>query len=797
MSFFRKHTTLFTVIGLCVLASGAFVAGSYTVKFNIAQAQVNQGDCPIGGNVELGRFALVGYFSNACTRYLPPPDNVNVTTGGSMTTRYTNADDSTTFKDTVRNDLDNDFSACATTNEPPGHPVNGGYTAFPDCFKKKSDAVLAAFFVMSMLGEDPANYFDSGGSLDDGVTNNDHLQGIQWAKDHYAGWADLVDDYIYGNGPGQSWVNFNSVRAYVCDGGANRASWNIRGYGKDAAWIPCSENGDANGQLFDTIVFRNPYNGAEFKIIKNCGNAKGTLSLPDYDLNSNLIATSTQGEYLGLKDGDTVQPGKKYHLKAQIKNSSSVVDARKGGQLRVRLSSDSVAARNAVTGEPLDGAPFPEEIAKTTPSVSANYGFFQQFFPSGDPAGSGNFSNPGGLPANGAASGCGVGAPGGDGAKRWCWKYHRLNRDAGDVSHTKSIEQEFTFSVAANAPLGQRFCLTSSAYIGNRADGQRDGSRWCFLIDQPAAQTYMRVYGNDVFAGGGFGTICSSINQSASIRGFATSETIGGNTNWKGASSQFGASALGGINGFFTASMRGPTGADNLPRPPLDLTFGNTLNGTSKVTDANQGGNSGISTCLPDYYAEGIANGGMELLPPQTIGTTIVGVNTPLHDAKYVNGDVYINGTGIRFKDADGSWGNLVDNIPSFHLIVKGNIYIDPEVEQLDGVYVAQPTPPTTANGPWTKGEIITCANDQKTTPSTGCNKKLTINGAFIARQVRFKRTFGNLAAASATETAANSQAAEVFNFSPEVYLSPLGPGLNRSVPFTKYDYITSLPPVL
>lgn len=298
------------------------------------------------------------------------------------------------------------------------------------------------------------------------------------------------------------------------------------------------------------------------------------------------------------------------------------------------------------------------------------------------------------------------------------------------------------------------------------------------IADEP----YLRIYGNDVMAGGGFGAVCSPLNPTASIEAFAAQETVAGNTIWKGASAQFGAFALGPINNFFSANLRGPAGATNLPRPSLDLTFGNTNNGTSKVA-INGGGFSGNTNCIPDYFAKRDV-----LQSGSSIGTTTVGNGS--HQALYYDHDVHITGN-ISFANV-GSWGGSVNTVPSYYLVVKGNIYIDPGVTQLDGVYIAQP------DDSGNKGEIITCSNSSGITPGPGgCNQKLTVNGAFIARQVRFKRTNGKLASAVGNEAPSSANIAEVFNFSPEVYISPLHSTLERSLPFTKYDYITSLPPVL
>src|SRR5690606_32751320 len=52
----------------------------------------------------------------------------------------------------------------------------------------------------------------------------------------------------------------------------------------------------------------------------------------------------------------------------------------------------------------------------------------------------------------------------------------------------------------------------------------------------------------------------------------------------------------------------------------------------------------------------------------------------------YVSGDVVIN-SNIEYNTSP--WGS-VENIPNFTLVVDGNIFINRNVTQLDGLYVAQ-----------------------------------------------------------------------------------------------------------
>lgn len=87
---------------------------------------------------------------------------------------------------------------------------------------------------------------------------------------------------------------------------------------------------------------------------------------------------------------------------------------------------------------------------------------------------------------------------------------------------------------------------------------------------------------------------------------------------------------------------------------------------------------------------------------------------------------------------------------------------------------------------------------DLMTAGQWNCLKKLTFNGAVIAKQVKLLRTYSSLRNAALREPSATSQAAEVFNFSPEVYLTndlplPLTGGANKG----KYGSATTLPPVL
>jgi hypothetical protein len=251
----------------------------------------------------------------------------------------------------------------------------------------------------------------------------------------------------------------------------------------------------------------------------------------------------------------------------------------------------------------------------------------------------------------------------------------------------------------------------------------------------------LSVYGGDVQAGSGFGEGCTASNGSAKIMTFNQ-----GSGNYLGAGTHMAAFALGVITEFASAGGGGGAG-------PKTLSFSNTSGGT-------YGGNFGHTYCAPNYWA-----GAPTSFPAPNLTSPVAEGE---HRVVYFNGNVTIS-SNIAYAN-DGSWADL-SKIPSFYLIVKGgDIYIDKGVTQLDGVYVAM------KNGA-TGGTIYTCTNGgtrySGTVPDgadAGCGKKLTINGAFIANQVKFLRTRGDVATAAAGELATSGNIAETFIYGPEIW---------------------------
>lgn len=305
----------------------------------------------------------------------------------------------------------------------------------------------------------------------------------------------------------------------------------------------------------------------------------------------------------------------------------------------------------------------------------------------------------------------------------------------------------------------------------------------------PSDQPYLRVYGNDVFAGAGFGESCT-LSDEPKIESWAKDIDPSDNGLWVGAGTQYAASSRDEIDGFISSMLRHNEISD--PKPHIGLSFGNTTN-TGKISlgSSQFGGFSGITHCVPDYYNN------VDLLSESDAQVKKFNNDHTINASDFsssgktvvlVNGDVTIN-SDINLNDNPTS----VSNIPSLYVIAKGNINIHNSVDKLDGVYIAQPKDGNT------KGEINTCSNSGGNAKSV-CNNQLLINGAFIAKYVHFRRTNGSLDSLPPNahiEPATSNNIAEVFNFGPSEYLAPLNSSLVKTGPYQSYDYIVSLPPIL
>lgn len=308
------------------------------------------------------------------------------------------------------------------------------------------------------------------------------------------------------------------------------------------------------------------------------------------------------------------------------------------------------------------------------------------------------------------------------------------------------------------------------------------------------AQPFTKVYNGDVATGSSFN---SGTNQctfsNASIYGWNS-----GQNQFKGSGTNLGIIATGNIFGF--TSNDGSGGL-----PPSGLSFANDYYGTQN--GQSWGGNIASLPCINDYYGT---------LPPGTYQPTTTSndiiinsgycgagstsscvvyyTNTPQvnssginlqageHAIVYVKGNVNIEGN-ITY----GNWGSVfgLNGIPSFTLIASGNIYISPNVSQLNGMFVAQ------------GGSIYTCMTSG-VVPSpyySSCSQKLTIYGSLVSSNIEFMRTSGTQARALTPSSNlcqnADPNAAEVICYTPALWLGT--PYSNND----SFNAIGSLPPIL
>jgi hypothetical protein len=296
-----------------------------------------------------------------------------------------------------------------------------------------------------------------------------------------------------------------------------------------------------------------------------------------------------------------------------------------------------------------------------------------------------------------------------------------------------------------------------------------------------SSRPYFRVYGGDVSAGNPAPSACGTVTHSGVV---GWSKDL---TTHSGAGTKYGVLAIDSIYDFAT-NLGNAAGTATVPS---GLAFSNT-----GATGDTYGGDFGSLPCITDYYAmrSGTTWGGGNV---SSLGTGTFTANGPINISGninpnqrtviYVNGNVTINGN-ITYP---GSW-NLT-SMPLLQLVVSGNIYIDRSVTQLDGLYIAQ-------TGAANTGIIYTCTNgatqytvNTSGTFNTPCQNKLTVNGAFIAKQVQFLRTKGTVKQSALGEASTSANQSETFNYTPAVWMVQPPNAASQA----KYDSITSLPPIL
>jgi hypothetical protein len=357
-------------------------------------------------------------------------------------------------------------------------------------------------------------------------------------------------------------------------------------------------------------------------------------------------------------------------------------------------------------------------------------------------------------------------------------------------STTSRYSASFTPAVSASG--STRYYRATSSSIGGLAGGNYTvryvlsytgsagaATKTCTATLSIAYFPYLAIYGGDVVAGNS-PVVDATGNPSCAADSTAGFETWNnGGPDFTGAGVQIAAYALGAINYFATGQNGGSV-------PPSSLAFANT---STAVATGNYGGGLGMTFGQCDYTST-IGDAGESVqersgnydLSSQSL---VDGARQTIH---VKGGNVYLSGN-ILYTNT--SWTD-VRQIPNFKLIVEGgDIYIDHTVSSLNGMYVAIPKAGV-------GGTIYTCTNGHDQYIATApvyyndCNRQLTIFGSFVAKKVYYQRTYGSVAQAANRQTYTNSKAAEVFVYTPELWLPR-----TYSTNLTGAVSITSLAPIL
>ncbi len=336
-----------------------------------------------------------------------------------------------------------------------------------------------------------------------------------------------------------------------------------------------------------------------------------------------------------------------------------------------------------------------------------------------------------------------------------------------------SIGDKVCATVGINPSIGKVRADNGTTYVAN-------GSAVTPLICVPIVnKPYVSFYGGDV-------------NTCGEIKTFYDN----GAGRKRGSGVQYIAQANGTITQFISGSL-----LPSVVSSPKILSFANKNTGT-------YGGSLGGTCSAPGDYFSGAptpSENAPSIINPSSLNNNTVksyNGNTVLsggvlknssRTALYIDGDLRITGD-IGYENS--TWSNET-KIPSLHVYVKGNIYIQPNVTNLTGFFVAQQKVATD-----TKGNIFTCANGNArvtTNQLTSCALQLSVRGAFSSKRTYFDRVANSLRNGVAQETYDISKAAEKFYIGPEMYF--VSPGASSTGGGTSsgdgYQFITTLPPVL
>jgi hypothetical protein len=338
-----------------------------------------------------------------------------------------------------------------------------------------------------------------------------------------------------------------------------------------------------------------------------------------------------------------------------------------------------------------------------------------------------------------------------------------------------------SYTAADTVAVGTRVCdvitITNPAGAGYYDDPADRTAEACVRV---AKTPYVHFMGGDVWAGGGFASVSpGTCNNPGKITTVTRARALAADGSTPGSGTTYAAFALGKITTFGSGGMAQVTATgvgDN-------WTFANT--NTSNLGFFNSG-----QHCIPDYS-------GFYTSAPTLPGNSVINVGTQPSGAWHVTGVLRISGTmpagsrQVYLVDGDVDIDNVLKypdtfasaaDIPSLVIISRHNFHIFAAATQVDGILQA------VGNGT-TTGIFRTCWPRLEPATITTCPATMRINGSVMAAALDLFRTAG----ADGTTPATQKAPAEVFNLSPEVYISN---ALNQtSQPTITTSQVRELPP--
>ena len=335
----------------------------------------------------------------------------------------------------------------------------------------------------------------------------------------------------------------------------------------------------------------------------------------------------------------------------------------------------------------------------------------------------------------------------------------------------------------------------------------KNGTNPCEEKLRIAVKPYFKVFHGDVAAGGHFGLnnrydACADENvirvwqsdspEDNTVRGYIAAHSEGDGASAQGSSVKHGVRAHDIIKGFYSASQRPSISTQPIPQPLKGLTLGNT------DTNQSYGGEFAEPNCIANYWREvdelavedaatntvtinldDLANNDRKLY--ELSRNQVLIITSSGSDLGSLKATIFINGEGnVYIKN------NISNNRQAAHwyhpseighitLIVQGNIFIEPDVEEIDAVLVAYPRQEDNTLGIFndiTDGQIWTCYFDgmDQVSHFNRCNKKLTINGAVTAQKVVLGRIHKSVKESLGTPESegGGNRASEEINLLPE-----------------------------